>query len=87
MRYSDRSNDDVEITFDVKKYGAYTPVSDELLMDAGVIEDTRTPKTFAEYFPTRRARLRWRLSLKVAGLRLRLGSWIAGVDLADQYDD
>lgn len=36
--------------------------------------------------PSWHRRLRWRLQSKWSALRMRLGSWVAGVDL-DEWDD
>jgi hypothetical protein len=64
---------DREIT--VIKMGGYMPISDELAMEYGLIPDTRPPVVIP-----RRQRIRNR----VDELRLRLGSWVAGVELRDE---
>jgi hypothetical protein len=70
--------DDVEFT--VTKYAAHIPVSDELLWEHGVYIGPERPPIV----PTRRAKIQRWTSRKVTALRLRLGSWIAGVDLGDE---
>jgi hypothetical protein len=52
----------------VKKMQALIPISYELLMDLGVIPDTRPPRKP----PTRRERFRWWRS----GLRDRFSIWL-----------
>lgn len=72
-----------EPMFDVKYYAAHIPVSNELLMDYGLLPDTRPPTVY-----TRRQHLRWAAQARVRRIRLRLGSWVAGEDLdPDRYDD
>lgn len=68
--------------WNVTKYASYIQVSDELLMDHGLIPDTRPV-----FVPTRRTRLRRWASQNVTSFRFRLGSWIAGVDLREMYED
>lgn len=80
MRFTDPN--DPEIT--VIKYSALIPVSEEMLIDAGLSEG---PSKFPEFHPSRLDKIRWRLSQSVANMRLRLGSWIAGVDLEDRELD
>lgn len=63
----------------VTKYGAHLLVSDEVLMDAGVIPDTRPPVRIAWH---RRLRWRWQAWRERAGRKV--GGWIAGVDLSEQ---
>lgn len=75
MRYSDGS----EIF--VRRYATLVPMSDEQLMDAGIIPDTRQ-----HIKPNRRTRLKWFIGSNIAEIRLRLGSWIAGVELTN-WDD
>lgn len=65
----------------VIKHAAYLPVSDELLMDAGVIPDTRPPV----HIPWR-SRLRWRISERRERVGRKVGGWIAGVDLTERDD-
>ena len=62
---------------EVQKFGAPVLMSDDTLMDEGLIPDTRPPV----HIPWRR-RVRWRIREKVDGLRLRVGARIAGVDPA-----
>jgi hypothetical protein len=72
-----------EPEFSVKYYAAQIPVSNEWLMDEGLIPDTRPPVVY-----TRRQRLRWAAQARVRALRLIVGSWIAGEDLdPDRYED
>lgn len=68
-----------EFEFTVKKYATHIPVSDDLLWDTGVYVGPSLPPTV----PTRWQRLRSWSSRKVTAFRLRLGSWVAGVDLGD----
>lgn len=63
----------------VVKHAAYVPVSDELLMDAGVIPDTRPPVRI----PWHR-RLRWRWQEWRERFGRKVGGWIAGVDLSER---
>ena len=69
--------DDREIT--VIKMGGYMPISEELAMEYGLIPDTRPPVVI-----TRRQRIRWAIRRWVSNTRLRIGSWIAGVELRDE---
>ncbi len=69
-------------TFSVTKFGGMVPISVGTAMDEGLIPDTRPP---VHYFSRRTRFRRWR-QRKVDGLRMRVGSWVAGVDLAD-WDD
>lgn len=61
----------------VHKMASYMVVSDELLMDAGLIPDTRPPAPP----PSRRTRLRWWWTAWRERVGRRVGSWIAGIDL------
>lgn len=82
MRYN--SDEYEEITqYNYTKYGAFIPVSDEMLIDMGLSD---RPSKLPEFHPSRIAKIRWYLSLKVASIRLRIGSWVAGVDLRDHDD-
>lgn len=65
----------------VTKTSAILPMSDDQLMDAGIIPDTRPPVRIPW---RRRARWRWLAWRERAGRRV--GGWIAGVDLADRED-
>ncbi len=58
---------------EVKKMGVWLPISNELLMDYGVIADTRPPVVI-----TRRMQWRWWRDehLTVRALRYRLADWI-----------
>lgn len=79
MRYN--SDEYEEITqYNYTKYGAYIPVSEEMLIDMGLSD---RPSDLGEYHPTRIDKIRWYLSRKVASIRLHIGSWIAGVDMHD----
>lgn len=75
-----------EPKFEVKKYGAYLPVSEELLMEFGLIPDTRPPVVIPL-----RERLSRRVRWAIAGFRrrlgIRVGSWIANEDLDPDYYD
>lgn len=72
-------------SFEVKMIASHIPVSDELLMDEGIIEDTRRVPPYS--VPTRMSRVRLYTSRFVVRFRRRLGSWIAGVDLYDEDRD
>jgi hypothetical protein len=66
----------------VTKLGGYMLMPDEMAMDEGLITDTRPPVArHAPGYP-----LRWRIREAVTSARLRLGRWIAGVELADEED-
>lgn len=67
--------------FMVVKQSAVLPVSDELLMDEGVIPDTRPPLKVGW-----RTRFRWWLSPSRERFGRWLGGKIAGVDLTDRDD-
>lgn len=70
------------VALDVRKYGTAMPVSDGLLMDEGLIPDTRPPLPPE----SRRVRFRrWRREV-VYRWRVRAGSWVAGVDLDEEND-
>jgi hypothetical protein len=76
------SNDDEEITqYNVRKYGAYIPISDELYLDFLPFVGPELPPIVL----TRRQKIASWISRNVADIRLRLGSWVAGVDL-DEHD-
>ncbi len=70
----------------VTRHAAYLPVSIEMLLDAGAITEAeaRARGWTPPPRPSRWLRARWRWQDRRAGLRLRVGSWIAGVDLADR---
>lgn len=70
------------LEFVVEKYGAYIPISEWMLMEQGLIDDTRPV-----IVPTRWQIIKRRTSQKVAELRIRLGSWIAGVQITDDDED
>lgn len=63
------------------KASAYLPVSQDLLMDAGVIPDTR-PKVHIPWW----RRARWRIRDWRERVGRKVGGWIAGVDLSERYD-
>lgn len=65
----------------VEKVGAHIPVSDDLLMDTGVIPDTRPPV----HIPWWR-RAHWRIQAWRERVGRKVGGWIAGVDLSDPDD-
>lgn len=65
----------------VNKYAHHFPVSNEVLMDEGVIPDTRPPVKIGW-----RTRFRWWCSAKREQFGRWLGSKIAGVDLSDRDD-
>jgi hypothetical protein len=65
----------------VTKFGHVMPVSEEILMNEGLIPDTRPPVPLS-----RRLRFRWWWRARVDGARLRVGSWVAGVDLSERDD-
>lgn len=67
----------------VRKIHYFAPVSEELLMEYGLIPDTRpVPPP-----PPWRRRLRWRLTEAVARFRLHLGARIAGVQSEEWEED
>lgn len=72
----------------VRKYSAYLPMSLEQAMDAGLLtEDEARAQGWTPPPPIPRwTRMRWRLHAARDRARLRIGSWIAGVDL-DERDD
>lgn len=78
MRYTDPNDPEITVT----KYAMLINVSEDMLIDAGLSDG---PSRFPEFHPSRISKIRWKLSQKVASIRLRLGSWIAGVDL-DSYE-
>lgn len=63
-----------EAAIRVVKSAFYIPISNELLMDYGLIEDTRPPTPP----PSRRTRLRRRWADRARSARTRLGEVIAG---------
>jgi hypothetical protein len=65
--------DDREIH--VTKAVSFVSLSDELAMEYGLIPDTSPPVVLP---------LRWRIRIRINALRMRLGSWVAGVDLRDE---
>ena len=66
---------------EVRKHTMLVHIPEELLMDEGLIPDTRPPV----HIPWRR-RIRWAAQDRIHRARLRVGSWIAGKDL-DRWDD
>lgn len=68
---------------DARKVVSHISVPDELLMDCGVIPDTRPPRPPLPW--------RWRLRNRVASVREKLAyrafRAIAGYDAPDGYDD
>lgn len=62
----------------VQKYASYFPVSEDLAMEYGLIPDTREPVVYSK-----RERFSWFIARHVERFRLKLGSWIAGIDLRD----
>lgn len=66
-----------------RKIGARIPVSDDWLMDEGLIPDTRSPLPPEPWW----RRLHRQVAERVWAWRFRLGCRIAGVDLADHRDD
>lgn len=70
------------IEFHVEKTGYFLPVSKEFLMDEGLIPDTREPVKYSRW-----QRFKWFVDNNVAETRLRIGSWIAGVELTNWEDD
>lgn len=72
----------------VTKLGAQLSVSTDMLMDEGLIPDTRPARprrTPVRVTPWTLARARARTA--VADARLRVGCWIAGVQVAEYDDD
>lgn len=65
----------------VYRHAMYLPVSEDLLMDEGVIPDTRPPLKVGW-----RTRFRWWLSSSRERFGRWLGGKIAGVDLTDRDD-
>lgn len=63
----------------VTKYSGYLVASDDVLMDAGAIPDTRPPVRTPWH---RRLRWRWQAWRERAGRKV--GGWIAGVDLSER---
>lgn len=81
-------NEDSHLTqlgpmYSVRKYGSLIPVSEYLLADyLPTIGPERPPVV-----PTRYQRMRSHITSAVTSVRLRLGSWVAGVDLSDHDCD
>lgn len=65
----------------VRKIAHLMDVPEGLLMDEGVIPDTRPPVHISW-----RSRMSWRFSAWRERVRRRVGGWIAGVDLSDRDD-
>lgn len=77
-----------EIRMTVTKRGARLPLTTDQAMDEGLIPDTRPARprrTPVRVTSVTIARAVVRDS--VAGVRLRAGSWVAGVDLAERDED
>ena len=68
----------------VRKAAAYVPVSCCLLTDATGVNHCQHP---APPRPPWRRRLRWRIQNRWSALRMRAGSWVAGVDLDQDRED
>lgn len=71
---------DGPVIYNVKKFGYVMPVSNETLIDHGLIPDTRP-----HYVPTP-VPLRERIRARVEQWRMQVGSWIAGTDLDHECD-
>ena len=65
----------------ITKHSGFIPLSEDQLMDAGIIPDTRPP-----VYTSWRTRLRWRWAAWRERIGRRVGGWIAGVDLRDSGD-
>lgn len=61
---------------DVQVISGFVPVSTEMLMDAGVIPDTRPPVVVPWRF-----RVRWRWQAWRERVGRAVGTWIAGTDI------
>lgn len=72
---------DPELT--VHKLAAYLPVSCCQMTDSTGVNHCEHPPPPR---PPWRRRLRWAVSARWGALRMRLGSWLAGVDLDDRDD-
>lgn len=66
----------------IQKPAAHLVVSEDLLMDAGVIPDTRPPVRVSRWI-----RLRWAWRAWRERVGRKVGGWIAGVDLSERDDD
>lgn len=64
--------------YGVRKISYMVPISEGILMDEGLIPDTRPPVRISRW-----RRLRWRLADRIESARLRVGARIAGVDPED----
>lgn len=67
----------------VRKLSAFMPVSCCVLTDATGENHCEHPQPAR---PPCRRRLRWWIRARWAAVRLRVGSWVAGVDLAERDD-
>lgn len=81
LRESSLSPASDEFALEVRKLTAFMPVSCCVITDA-------TGKNHCEHPPPPplpwHTRARWRLRSWWSGLRMRVGSWVAGVDLDDR---
>lgn len=88
-----RSDEDLTgelLEISVTKLGARVPVSTDMLMDEGLIPDTRPARPHrTPVRVTLWTLARSRARTAVAGVRMRAGCWVAGVDLdgLDERDD
>lgn len=76
--------------FSVTKLGALVPAPTDMLMDEGLIPDTRPARAQREPVRVTSWTLaRSRARTAIAAARLRAGCWVAGVDLdgLDERDD
>lgn len=76
------STEEAQPPLTVHKMTAYIPVSCCLLTDTTGVSHCQHPPTPRPVIPWRR-RARWWLSGHWSALRMRVGSWIAGVDLEE----
>lgn len=80
MRYTDSMGNEREIN--VQKWGAFLPFSEEMLMDHGLIEDTRPVYVPSRWQRVKNARAAWSHSV-----RMKIASWIAGFDVEEEHWD
>jgi hypothetical protein len=74
MRYGDREGKELKVS----KITSYVQISNEDAMALGMIPDTREPVKYSKW-----QKFKWFVGNNIAAMRLRIGSWIAGVELTD----
>ncbi|WP_062434951.1 hypothetical protein [Herbidospora daliensis] len=77
--YPPDPNPDAPTPIPIRRLTGYVKIPNELLADYGLAPDGYAPPPTAKI--SRWRQLRWKLGDRWTNLRLRAGSWIAGINL------